>query len=118
MHCQWQWFRLLVKREPGPILPRLYTRTRYIRDFILPLLLRKREEAKNVCEGVERNKIKRNTDRKSRKRKRIRDSGIKSARIKNASLETSYSRFLPVLGINRCIVQRTILEVFFPFFLS
>lgn len=26
---------------------------------------------------------------------------IKSARIKNASSETSYSRFLPVVGINR-----------------
>ena len=34
-------------------------------------------------------------------REQERSPGIKSARIKNASSETSYSRFLPVVGINR-----------------
>lgn len=37
-----------------------------------------------------------------------RSPGIKSARIKNASSETSYSRFLPVVGINRPFRRRCI----------
>ena len=57
-------------------------------------------------------------DAKGRKRRRQQDStvrvaagrilGIKSARIKNASSETSYSRFLPVVGINRPFRRRCI----------
>lgn len=43
-----------------------------------------------------------------KERERERSPGIKSARIKNASSETSYSRFLPVVGINRPFRRRCI----------
>jgi len=42
------------------------------------------------------------------RREQERSPRIKSARIKNASSETSYSRFLPVVGINRPFRRRCI----------
>lgn len=45
---------------------------------------------------------------RSGRREQERSPRIKSARIKNASSETSYSRFLPVVGINRPFRRRCI----------